>query len=88
MSIKPENKFRKGTIACILVGKDWSGFTIPEIAEKLFTDPDTVRTTIYYVKRRSGYIVPYKKRQKRNAVDYPDREAQIWRMCSRGGCGS
>lgn len=52
MSIKPENKFRKGTIACILVEKDWSGFTIPEIAEKLFTD--RIQSELPYTMSKGG----------------------------------
>lgn len=64
MDVKPVSMFREQSIARRLVEEDWSGSTVVEIADKLLTDSDTVRTTIYYIKKKTGYIVPYKKREK------------------------
>lgn len=64
MDVRPVNSFCEDSIARSLVEEDWSGSTIPEIAKALIADPETIRSTIYYIKRKTGYIVAYKRRGK------------------------
>lgn len=61
---KPKNPFRKDTLAWQLMEGDWEDLTVPQIAEVLAADVETVRTTIHRVKKEASYTVPYKKRPK------------------------
>ena len=57
--VKPENPFHKGSIIWGLMEDDWSDLTLHQISEVLDTSVATVRASIYQIKIKTGYSVPY-----------------------------
>ena len=76
---KPKNPYRRNTLAWRVLEGKWEDRTVPEMAEELLTDAETLRHTMYRIKRDTGYIVAYKKRPKgRRASElYWERQVMI-----------
>lgn len=47
-----------------LLRGDWQEKTIPEIAAELHVHQDSVRDCIKYIRRKYGFIIPYRRRQR------------------------
>lgn len=61
-SKKPDNPYRKESICWKLVEQDFSTYTVDQIADELFTDPENIRKMMHKIKQKTGYVVPYSKK--------------------------
>ena len=61
--MKPKNPYRKHTLLWSLMECDWSDLTMDQIAEVLYTTPHQVSSYCARIKKKTGYIVPYRKKR-------------------------
>ena len=61
--MKPKNPYRKNTLLWSLMECDWSDLTMDQIAEVLYTTPHQVSSYCARIKKKTGYIVPYRKKR-------------------------
>lgn len=56
---KPDNPYTPGTILYRLLDEDWSRRSILQIVDELKSTEISVRNSIYLIKRKTGYKVPF-----------------------------
>lgn len=61
MPDKPANPYPEGTLIWSVMEGDWEDLTVKQIAEVLDAVPNSVRSTIAAIKKRTGYSVPHTK---------------------------
>lgn len=61
--MKPKNPYRKNTLLWSLMECDWSDLTMDQIAEVLYTTPHQVSSYCARIKKKTGYIVLYRKKR-------------------------
>lgn len=60
---KPINPYRKYSVIWSVMEGDWEDLTVDQIAEVLDKKPKTIQECIWKIKYKTGYSVPYTKKQ-------------------------